>query len=158
MSTRVLQTAGLLAGHSPTPTKKGSGFVPPLRPHEHWPVDVSYRNIAGTCYVLDAVRDGCRRFIVPWEIRANMAASDLETISQRGREQFADAQPRIISDNGPQFVATASSAGGRATPWTCGRTPRSRVSTMRSSICASVWASPERNWRRHRRGTGKRKP
>ena len=33
---RVLKTAGLLAGQTPTPSKKGSGFVQPLGPHEHW--------------------------------------------------------------------------------------------------------------------------
>ena len=44
---RVLKAAGLLAGQTPTPTKKGTGFVQPLRPHEHWHVDVSYLNVAG---------------------------------------------------------------------------------------------------------------
>ncbi len=29
----------------------------------------------------------------------------METIIQRARERFADARPRIISDNGPQFIA-----------------------------------------------------
>jgi len=34
-----------------------------------------------------------------------MTERDVETILQRAREQFPDAQPRIISDNGPQFIA-----------------------------------------------------
>src|SRR5262245_58575667 len=34
-----------------------------------------------------------------------MTEADVETIIQRGREQFAGERPRIISDNGPQFVA-----------------------------------------------------
>ena len=45
---RVLKNAGLLAGQSPKPTKKGTGFVQPLQPHEHRHVDVSHLNIAGT--------------------------------------------------------------------------------------------------------------
>ena len=49
---RVLKAAGLLAGSSPNVTKKGTGFVQPLKPHEHWHVDVSYLNIAGTFYFL----------------------------------------------------------------------------------------------------------
>ena len=102
---RVLKAAGLLAGHSPTPTKKGTGFVQPLLPHEHWHVDVSYLNIAGTFYFLCSVLDGCSRFIVHWEIRDKMEEADVQTIIQRGREKFADARPRIISDNGPQFIA-----------------------------------------------------
>jgi hypothetical protein len=49
---RVLKAAGLLAGLSPTPTKKGTRFVQPLKPHEHGHVDVSYLNIAGAFYFL----------------------------------------------------------------------------------------------------------
>ena len=102
---RVLKTAGLLAGQSPTITKKGTGFVQPLLPHEHWHVDVSYLNIAGTFYFLCSVLDGCSRFIVHWEIREKMEESDVQTIIQRAREYFPGTTPRIISDNGPQFIA-----------------------------------------------------
>ena len=41
---RVLKAAGLIAGWNPKPSHKGSGFVQPLAPHEHWHVDVSYIN------------------------------------------------------------------------------------------------------------------
>ena len=102
---RVLKAAGLLAGPTPTITKKGTGFVQPVQPHEHWHVDVSYLNIAGTFYFLCSVLDGCSRFIVHWEIREKMEEADVQTIIQRAREQFPDATPRIISDNGPQFIA-----------------------------------------------------
>ena len=34
-----------------------------------------------------------------------MTEADVETIIQRAREHFPDARPRIISDNGPQFIA-----------------------------------------------------
>ena len=88
---RVLRAAGLLAGHTPTPTKKGTGFVQPLRPHEHWHVDVSYLNIAGTFYFLCSILDGCSRFIVHWEIREKMEEIDVETIIQRAREAYPDA-------------------------------------------------------------------
>jgi putative transposase len=102
---RVLKAAGLLAGQTPSPTKKGTGFVQPLRPHEHWHIDVSYLNIAGTFYFLCSILDGCSRFIVHWEIREKMEEIDVETIVQRGREAYPLARPRIISDNGPQFIA-----------------------------------------------------
>ncbi len=102
---RVLRAAGLLAGQTPRPTKKGTGFVQPLHPHEHWHVDVSYLNIAGTFYFLCSVLDGCSRFIVHWEIREKMEEIDVETIIQRGREAYPEARPRVISDNGPQFIA-----------------------------------------------------
>jgi transposase InsO family protein len=102
---RVLKSAGLLAGLSPVPSKKGTGFVQPLKPHEHWHIDVSYLNIAGTFYFLCSILDGCSRFIVHWEIREKMEESDVETILQRARERHPGVTPRIISDNGPQFLA-----------------------------------------------------
>jgi putative transposase len=102
---RVLKAAGLLSGQSPTPSKKGTGFVQPLQPHEHWHVDVSYLNIAGTFYFLCSVLDGCSRFLVHHEIREKMEEKDVETIIQRAREAWPGERPRIISDNGPQFVA-----------------------------------------------------
>ena len=102
---RVLKAAGLLAGSSPNVTKKGTGFVQPLKPHEHWHVDVSYLNIAGTFYFLCSILDGCSRFIVHWEIREKMEETDVQTIIQRRREAYPNARPRIISDNGPQFIA-----------------------------------------------------
>jgi putative transposase len=102
---RVLKTAGLLTGQTPTITKKGTGFVQPLKAHEHWHVDVSYLNIAGTFYFLCSVLDGYSRFIVHWEIREKMEESDVETILQRDREVYPGVTPRLITDNGPQFIA-----------------------------------------------------
>jgi putative transposase len=102
---RVLKKAGLLAGHTPNVTKKGTGFVQPLQPHQQWHIDVSYLNIAGTFYFLCSILDGYSRFLVHWEIRDKMEEIDVETIIQRAREQFPAAHPRIISDNGPQFIA-----------------------------------------------------
>jgi putative transposase len=102
---RSLKAAGLLAGPTPPITKKGTGFVQPLGPHEHWHVDVSYLNIAGTFYFLCSVLDGYSRFIAHWEIREKMEESDVETIIQRAREAYPGATPRIITDNGPQFLA-----------------------------------------------------
>jgi putative transposase len=102
---RVLKKAGLLAGQTPNVTKKGTGFVQPLVPHQEWHVDISYLNIAGTFYFLCSILDGYSRFIVHWEIREKMEEIDVETILQRAREKFPGTHPRIISDNGPQFIA-----------------------------------------------------
>lgn len=102
---RVLSKAGLLAKWNPLPSSKGTGFVQPLLPHEHWHVDISYINICGTFYYLCSFLDGCSRYIVHWEIREQMTEADVEIILQRAKEKFPDARPRIISDNGPQFIA-----------------------------------------------------
>jgi putative transposase len=102
---RVLKDAGLMQRHNSKPSLKGKGFQQPLRPHEHWHVDVSYINVAGTFFYLCSLLDGCSRSIVHWEIRESMTEADVETILQRARERYPDARPRIISDNGPQFIA-----------------------------------------------------
>jgi putative transposase len=102
---RVLKEAGRLDRHTPKTSSKGKGFVQPLKPHEHWHVDVSYINIAGTFYYLCSLLDGCSRFTVHWEIREAMTEADVEQIIQRARERFPGVTPRIISDNGPQFIA-----------------------------------------------------
>ncbi len=102
---RVLKKAGLIGQRITEPNKKGTGFVQPLQPHEHWHTDVSYVNIHGTFYYLCGVLDGCSRFMVHWEIREAMTERDVGTIMQRAHEKFPEARPRIISDNGPQFIA-----------------------------------------------------
>jgi putative transposase len=102
---RVLKNAGLLAGQAAKPNKKGTGFVQPIQPHEHWHVDISHLNIAGTFYFLCSILDGCSRYLVHWEIREKMEEIDVETILQRAREQFPGEHPRLITDNGPQFIA-----------------------------------------------------
>jgi transposase InsO family protein len=102
---RVLSKAGLLDKWNKKPSKKGTGFVQPLQPHEHWHVDISYLNICGTFYYLCSILDGCSRFIVHWEIRERMLESDVEIIIERAKEKYPEARPRIISDNGPQFIA-----------------------------------------------------
>jgi transposase InsO family protein len=102
---RVLKKAGLLSGQTPNVTKKGTGFVQPLKAHQEWHVDVSYLNIAGTFYFLCSVLDGYSRFIVHWDIRPLMEEKDVQAILLRAREKFPGVHPRIISDNGPQFIA-----------------------------------------------------
>ncbi|MGB3088272.1 MAG: DDE-type integrase/transposase/recombinase [Phycisphaerae bacterium] len=102
---RVLRNAGLLGKWNRKVSRKGTGFVQPLSPHEHWHVDVSYINIGGTFYYLCSLLDGYSRYVVHWDIRESMTEAEIEIIIQRAREKFPGAHPRIISDNGPQFIA-----------------------------------------------------
>jgi transposase InsO family protein len=102
---RVLSQAGLLRRWNEKPSKKGLGFVHPLGPHEHWHVDVSYLNLCGTFYYLCSVLDGYSRYVVHWDIQEAMTEAEVELILERAKEKFPGAKPRIISDNGPQFIA-----------------------------------------------------
>ena len=102
---RVLKAAGLLDDRFVQPSRKGTGFVQPLEPHDHWHIDFSYINIAATFYYLCTVLDGCSRYVVAWDLRISMTEADAEIVLQHGRESFPGAKPQIISDNGSQFIA-----------------------------------------------------
>jgi len=102
---RVLKSAGLLDRWNRKLSRKGTGFVQPAKPHDHWHIDIAYVNISGTFYYLCSILDGASRYLVHWELRESMREADVEIILQRAREKFPSATPRIISDNGPQFIA-----------------------------------------------------
>src|SRR5205809_442849 len=86
-------------------SKKGTSFEQPLAGHQDWHIDVSYINISGTFYYLCSILDGCSRYIVNWDLRESMTEADIEIILERAKEKYPEAKPRIISDNGPQFIA-----------------------------------------------------
>jgi putative transposase len=98
----VLQQAGLLSRWKGKPSRKGTGFEPPL---QHWHIDVSYINLAGTFYYPCSVLDRYSRSIVHWDLRESMKEAEIEMILERAKEKYPEAKPRIISDNGPQFIA-----------------------------------------------------
>src|SRR2546425_405366 len=102
---RVLREAGRLRRWTQRPSKKGTGFEQPLAPHEHWHIDIAHINIHGTFYYLCAVLDGASRYLVAWSLRQSMTEAEVEILLQRAKEKFPEARPRIISDNGPQFIA-----------------------------------------------------
>ncbi len=102
---RLLNREGLLRRWNVKASKKGTGFHQPLRAHQHWHMDVSHINICGTFYYLCSVLDGFSRYIVHWDIRESMREADVEIILQKAKERMPQARPRIISDNGPQFIA-----------------------------------------------------
>jgi len=110
---RTLSRGGLLGKRKLKPSKKGTGFHQPKKPHEHWHTDITYVNLGGTFYYLCSALDGFSRSILHWEIRESMKESDVEIMLQRAKEKYPEARPRLIkvghfppfSDNGPQFVA-----------------------------------------------------
>lgn len=117
---RTLKDAGVLDNQPPKGGSKGEGFCQPIRINQHWHVDVSYLNICGTFYYLCSVLDGYSRYIVHQEIRESMKEAEIEIIIQRALEKTREQmlangysqeqsatllKPRIISDQGPQFIA-----------------------------------------------------
>jgi transposase InsO family protein len=102
---RVLSESGALRRWERTPSGKGQGFTQPLKPHEHWHIDISYINISGTFYYLCSVLDGCSRSILQWDLGSSMPEGAIEIILQRAQEKYPGNTARVISDNGPQFIA-----------------------------------------------------
>lgn len=102
---RVLSQAGLLRKWNGQPSRKGTGFEPPPGPHQHWHIDVAYINVRGTFYYLCSVLDGYSRFLVHGDLRESMREADVEIILERAKEKYPEARPRVISDNGPPFIA-----------------------------------------------------
>lgn len=102
---RVLKTAGLLYRSTNKSSLKGTGFKQPAAPHRHWHIDISYINMLGTFFYLTSIIDGYSRAIVHHELRTAMAEYDVEITVQRALEKFPGVKPRIISDNGSQFIS-----------------------------------------------------
>ena len=103
---RVLKKANLLNKWNTKKSKsKGSGFNQPNNPHRDWHVDIKYLNFRGTFLFLITVLDGYSRYVIHHEVRLSMAEYDVELTIQKARDKFPDASPRIITDNGPQFIS-----------------------------------------------------
>jgi transposase InsO family protein len=103
---RVLRSAGLLKRWNTTPSQSAKhGFEQPKFPHEHWHIDIKYVNYKGTFLFLISIIDGYSRYIVHHELRLNMQEWDVEMTLQKAIEQYPLVKPRLISDNGSQFIS-----------------------------------------------------
>lgn len=102
---RVMKTEGLLGRWTAKNTLRGTGFTQPEGPHQHWHIDISYIRAGDTYCYLCSVIDGYSRAVVAWNLSPSMKQRDVQIVIQRAHEQNPDVHPRIISDNGSQFIA-----------------------------------------------------
>lgn len=102
---RILKLQGLLCSWARKPTSKGKGFHQPSAAHRHWHVDITYINLGGTFFYLCLVLDGFSRSILHWNLAPSMTTDEVLLIIQKAKELHPGHTPRIISDNGPQFIA-----------------------------------------------------
>jgi len=101
---RILKEAGLLNRWSTKKSSmKGKGFIQPEKPHQEWHTDIKYVNHRGTYLFLITVMDGYSRYILHHELRTHMTEYDVEITIQKAREKYSLENPRLISDNGPQY-------------------------------------------------------
>ncbi len=80
---RVLKANGCLREQQSKPSKKGTGFEQPTRPHQHWHIDITYLRIGGVFYYMCSILDGFSRIIVHWDIREAMREPDIELVIQQ---------------------------------------------------------------------------
>jgi len=103
---RILKAAGLLNHWNKVKTSaKGHGFEQPAAPHLHWHTDIKYVNFKGSFLFLISVIDGYSRYIVHHELRQNMQEFDVQLTVQRALEKYPGVTPRLITDNGAQYIS-----------------------------------------------------
>jgi transposase InsO family protein len=85
---------------------KKRGFDQPKAVHEQRHIDFSYIRIAGAFYYFLGILDGYSRKMLDWKLCENMEGVNAEILVMETKEQYPEAvNPRIISDNGSQFVS-----------------------------------------------------
>lgn len=84
---------------------KGTGYNQPIRPHQEWHTDIKYVNFKGIFIFLICVLDGYSRYIIHHELRTHMTEYDVEITIQRAKEKYPYENPRLISDNGTQYIS-----------------------------------------------------
>ena len=102
---KILKFFGVIRSKHNKPSKKGNGFEHAKIPHEQWHTDISHVLIKDKYYHLISILDGFSRYVVHWELRKEMSSIDVCIVQQRAIEKFPNAKPRMISDNGKQFLA-----------------------------------------------------
>jgi putative transposase len=103
---RILKKAGLLNKWNTNKRNlRGTGFKQPSGPHRHWHTDIKYLNFNGSFLFLISVIDGYSRYVLHHEVRAAMSAYDVQLTVQKAKDKYPMARPRIISDNGAQFIS-----------------------------------------------------
>jgi transposase InsO family protein len=102
---RVLQEARAIPARVVEETRHGKGFIQPLVLHEHWHTDISYLWEFGYRAYLISVLEGRSRAVLYHKVMTSMMSRDVELVLQYAQELYPQARPRLITDNGGQFVS-----------------------------------------------------
>jgi len=77
----------------------------PKHVHYHWHTDIAYIKVGGILYFLIMMLDGYSRYLLEWELMTDMLGGSVETFVQRVKEKYPYARPKLIHDNGSQFIS-----------------------------------------------------
>jgi transposase InsO family protein len=101
----VLKRGGLTKKWAEMREETKKGFEQPKAAHEQWHTDFSYVKVSGACYYFVSVMDGYSRKILSWGLYESLDGLWAEIVLAKARELYPDARPRIITDNGAQFIS-----------------------------------------------------
>ncbi|MCL0060105.1 IS3 family transposase [Dehalococcoidia bacterium] len=73
-------------------------------PNEVWHVDLMYLWVKGRWYFLVNILDSYSRYIVHWELTLSMRTREVAEVMAIALEKAPGARPRIVRDNGSQFI------------------------------------------------------
>jgi transposase-like protein len=100
-----LKKSGLTKKWAEIAEASKKGFEQPKAVHEHWHIDFSYIRVCGVFYYFISVMDGYSRKILSWDLCQSMEGLWAEIAVAKAMEKYPYAKPRIISDNGSQFIS-----------------------------------------------------
>jgi putative transposase len=111
---RLLKAEGLITSPAFIIMKAADAFANPTTAiNQLWQTDFTYLKVTGWgWFYLSTVLDDFSRYVVAWKLCTTMAASDVtETLEQALQasgldEAQANQRPRLLSDNGPSYIAT----------------------------------------------------
>jgi transposase InsO family protein len=102
---RILDKHDLLYRWKRPETGQGRRVPEATCPNEVWHIDLMYLWIKGRWYFLVTILDSYSRYIVHWELALSMRAQEIAEIIATALERVQTKKPRIVRDNGSQFVA-----------------------------------------------------
>jgi putative transposase len=110
---RMLKAEGLITSPAFIVMKAADRFANPTTAiNQLWQTDFTYLKVTGWgWFYLSTVLDDFSRYIVAWKLCTTMAASDVtDTLEQALQaagldEAQTDQRPRLLSDNGPSYIA-----------------------------------------------------
>ena len=100
----VMKSSNLISRWNKSGNEHEKGFKQPEKPNEQWHTDFSYIRIGSVFYYFSAVLDGYSRKILVWDLFEDMKEFNVELLLTKARELYPEAKPRIIHDNGAQYV------------------------------------------------------
>jgi transposase InsO family protein len=101
----VLKRGGLTKKWAEMREEAKKGFQQPDAIHQQWHTDFSYIRICGNYYYFISVMDGYSRKILSWGLFEKIERLEAEIVLMKAHELYPEAHPRIITDNGSQFIS-----------------------------------------------------